>query len=59
MKSFVELSFYWLLFYHVCYLLVVGCSSGEVGSREKVVTELFKIWDMAACSVIFQVALSS
>ncbi|KFK27551.1 hypothetical protein AALP_AA8G398300 [Arabis alpina] len=40
-------------------LLTVGCSSGEVtlwevGSREKVVTEPFKIWNMAGCSVTFQ-----
>ncbi|VVB00946.1 unnamed protein product [Arabis nemorensis] len=40
-------------------LLTVGCSSGEVtlwevGSREKVVTEPFKIWHMATCSVVFQ-----
>ncbi|XP_019088639.1 PREDICTED: topless-related protein 2 [Camelina sativa] len=40
-------------------LLTVGCSSGEVTlwevrSREKVVTEPFKIWNMGACSVNFQ-----
>ncbi|XP_010514006.1 PREDICTED: topless-related protein 2-like [Camelina sativa] len=39
--------------------LSVGCSSGEVTlwevrSREKVVTEPFKIWNMEACCVNFQ-----
>ncbi|KAJ4870786.1 Topless-related protein 2 [Raphanus sativus] len=36
-------------------LLAVGCSSGEVtlwevGSKEKIVTQPFKIWNMAACT---------
>ncbi|KAJ0264269.1 Topless-related protein 2 [Hirschfeldia incana] len=40
-------------------LLAVGCSNGEVslwevGSREKIVTEPFKIWNMSACSIPLQ-----
>ncbi|CAF1933817.1 topless-related protein 2-like [Brassica napus] len=40
-------------------LLAVGGSSGEVslwevGSREKIVTEPFKIWNMSACSGVLQ-----
>ncbi|KAE8686715.1 Topless-related protein 2 [Hibiscus syriacus] len=40
-------------------LLTVGCSNGEislweVGTRERLVSKPFKIWDLAACSVTFQ-----
>ncbi|XP_038991993.1 topless-related protein 2-like [Hibiscus syriacus] len=43
-------------------LLTVGCSNGEislweVGTREKLVSKPFKIWDLAACSVIFQASI--
>ncbi|KAI9122848.1 hypothetical protein K1719_005737 [Acacia pycnantha] len=42
-------------------LLSVGCGNGEIslweaGQREKLITKPFKIWDMAACSVLFQAA---
>lgn len=38
----------------------VGCSSGEIslwelGSREKMVSKPFKVWDVASCSLPFQV----
>ncbi|KAL3632748.1 Topless-related protein 3 [Castilleja foliolosa] len=40
-------------------LLLVGCSSGEMtlweaGIREKLSSKPFKIWDMQACTLIFQ-----
>ncbi|KAK8671173.1 hypothetical protein V6N13_037778 [Hibiscus sabdariffa] len=40
-------------------LLAVGCINGEislweVGKRERLLTEPFKIWDMAACSGFFK-----
>ncbi|KMT14269.1 hypothetical protein BVRB_4g076250 [Beta vulgaris subsp. vulgaris] len=44
-------------------LLIVGSSNGEitlweVGSREKLVSKPFKIWDMASCSLQFQAVFS-
>ncbi|XVF28270.1 hypothetical protein REPUB_Repub15cG0015300 [Reevesia pubescens] len=43
-------------------LLTVGCSNGdislwEVGTRERLVSKPFKIWDQAACSVQFQASI--
>ncbi|KAI6692380.1 hypothetical protein NL676_020090 [Syzygium grande] len=42
-------------------VLLVGCSSGEIslwelGSREKMVSKPFKVWDVASCSLPFQAA---
>ncbi|KAI4295197.1 hypothetical protein MLD38_040576 [Melastoma candidum] len=41
--------------------LLVGCSNGEItlwelGSRERLVSKPFKIWDMASCTLAFQAA---
>ncbi|XP_057957673.1 topless-related protein 2 [Malania oleifera] len=43
-------------------LLVVGCSNGEItlweiGSRERLVSKPFKIWDMTACSAQLQATI--
>ncbi|EPS69182.1 hypothetical protein M569_05580, partial [Genlisea aurea] len=40
-------------------LLLVGCGNGDItlwetGIREKLVSKVFKIWDMQACSLTFQ-----
>lgn len=54
--------FYYILIY--ASFSIVGCSNGEislweVGMRERLVSQPFKIWDMAACSVSFQVDIVS
>ncbi|KAF7837781.1 topless-related protein 2 [Senna tora] len=43
-------------------LLAVGCGNGEIslwetGLRERLISKPFKIWDIAACSVLFQAAI--
>ncbi|XP_031402100.1 topless-related protein 3-like [Punica granatum] len=40
-------------------VLLVGCSNGEItlwelGSRERLVSKAFKIWDLSSCSMAFQ-----
>ncbi|TKY72557.1 Topless-related protein 2 [Spatholobus suberectus] len=43
-------------------LLAVGCANGEIslweaGLRERLISKPFKIWNISACSVLFQAAI--
>ncbi|KAI4346275.1 hypothetical protein L6164_013341 [Bauhinia variegata] len=45
-------------------LLAVGCSNGEivnweVALRERLISKPFKIWDIGACTVLFQAAITT